>query len=379
MRINVARRLKKKVKQSLKIGGIGTLAVFAMSMSLVTNINAEYSATIKSDDTMPVYKIKSGAETAKKTLLQEIANNSDSIDATAVNTEASTVDLTKMDINTKGMKVVNVNATVSAGEEQHEVNETAVVVVETNEYPTLKLKAEEITIANDGEEHYFLPEAYVTSIYDSSTGSLPALTFDGADQVDVKTDGYYAVTYKATNSNGFSTEKVLTVHVETPQWLIEQREAEAAEAQRQAEEEARIQAEKEEAERLQAEAQKQLEENEAITSGLQYSGGSNPYGGGWSNCTYGAWQALYNTRGISLPNLGNASEWYSNAAAAGYSVSDTPTAGGIAVYRGHVAYVDAVNGDSVHIVEGGFSGHYNERWVSIYGTGTKSTIGYINV
>lgn len=375
----MARRLKKKVKQSLKIGGIGTLAVFAMSMSLVTNINAEYSATIKSDDTMPVYKIKSGAETAKKTLLQEIANNSDSIDATAVNTEASTVDLTKMDINTKGMKVVNVSATVSAGEEQHEVNETAVVVVETNEYPTLKLKAEEITIANDGEEHYFLPEAYVTNIYDSSTGSLPVLTFDGAEQVDVKTDGYYVVTYKATNSNGFSTEKVLTVHVETPQWLIEQREAEAAEAQRQAEEEARIQAEKEEAERLQAEAQKQLEANEAITSSLQYSGGSNPYGGGWSNCTYGAWQALYNARGISLPNLGNASEWYSNAAAAGYSVSDTPTAGGIAVYRGHVAYVDAVNGDSVHIVEGGFSGHYNERWVSIYGTGTKSTIGYINV
>lgn len=373
----MARRLKKKVKKALKISGIGAMSVFAMSMALVTNVNAENGNVVKSETVaMPVYKIKSGAETAKKTLVQEIAINKDEINAETVDVDSSTVNLSSLDINNKGMKVVNVNATVTTEEEKHEVNETAVVVVETNEYPTLKLKSEEITISNDDEEHYFLPEAYITSIYDSSTGSLPALTVEGAENVDVKTDGYYTVKYKATNSNGYSTEKVLTVHVETPQWLIEQREAEA---QAKAEEEARIQAEKEEAERLQAEAQKQLEENESITSGLQYSGGSNPYSGGWSNCTYGAWQALYNARGIALPGFGNASSWYSSAASAGYSVSSEPTAGGIAVYNGHVAYVDAVNGDSVHIVEGGYSGHYNERWVSKYGTGTKSIIGYINV
>lgn len=358
------------------------LGLIAISATNSMQVFAENGNSIKVEESaIPVYKVKSGAETIRKTLLQGIATTEENIDESTVNVDDSYVDISQINVNDQGLQVVNLKATVVTEDSKQEVNQTAVVVVSNNEYPTLKLKTEEITIANDGADHYFLPEVYVSMVHDTATNSLPSLMFEGADAVDTKTDGYYTVKYKATNSLGYSTEKVLTVHVETPQWVIEQREAEAAEAQRQAEEaeQARIQAEKEEAEKLQAETQKQIEQNESITSALQYSGGSNPYGGGWSNCTYGAWQALYNARGISLPNLGNASEWYSNAAAAGYSVSDTPTVGGIAVYRGHVAYVDAVNGDSVHIVEGGFSGHYNERWVSIYGTGTKSTIGYINV
>lgn len=373
--VQLARRLKKKVKQTLKTCGIVATVLGAIGLSNIASVKAE-SNVIQEENMIQVYKVKSGAETAKQTLVQAIANTNEDIDSGTVDVDSSSVDMTKMDINNTGLKVVNIKATVASGETTTDVNETAVIVVEQNEYPTLKLKTNEITIDNDGAEHVFLPEAYVSQIYDSSTNSLPALTFTG--NVDTTTDGYYTVTYKATNSNGYSTEKVLTAHVETPQWVIEQREAEA-EAKAQAEEEARIQVEKEEAERLQKEKEEQLKQQETINSGLQYSGGSNPYSGGWSNCTYGAWQALYNARGISLPALGNASSWYSNAAAYGYVVSSTPTVGGIAVYSGHVAYVDAVNGDSVHIVEGGFSGHYNERWVSKYGTGTKSIIGYINV
>lgn len=356
------------------------LGLMAISVTNSMQVFAESGNSVKAEESaIPVYKVKSGAETVRKTLLQGIATTEEDIDESTVNVDDSYVDISQINMNDQGLQVVNLKATVATEDSKREVNQTAVVVISNNEYPTLKLKNEEITIANDGADHYFLPEVYVSMVHDTATNSLPSLTFEGADAVDTKTDGYYTVKYKATNSLGYSTEKVLTVHVETPQWVIEQREAEAAEAQRQAEEEARIQAEKEEAERLQAEAQKQIEQNESITSALQYSGGSNPYGGGWSNCTYGAWQALYNARGISLPSLGNASEWYSNAASAGYSVSSEPTAGGIAVYRGHVAYVDSVSGDMVHIVEGGYSGHYNERWVSKYGTGTKSIIGYINV
>lgn len=380
--IILTRRLKKKVKRTLKGVGISATAFMLIGVASSMQVFAENGISVKTEENaIPVYKVKSGAETARTTLLEGIATTEEDIDESSLNVDDSYVDLTQVNVNTQGLQVVNLKATVATDDTKQEVNQTAVVVVSNNEYPTLKLKSDEITIPNDGAEHYFLPEAYVSIIHDPATNSLPNLTFEGADAVDTKTDGYYTVKYKATNSLGFSTEKVLTVHVETPQWVIDQREAEVAEAQRQAEEaeQARIQAEKEEAERKQAEAQKQIEQNESITSGLQYSGGSNPYSGGWSNCTYGAWQALYNARGISLPGLGNASEWYSNAASAGYSVSSEPTAGGIAVYRGHVAYVDAVNGDSVHIVEGGYSGHYNERWVSKYGTGTKSIIGYINV
>lgn len=375
----MARRLKKNVKRTLKGVGVTAMALAAIGVTNNMQVFAENQNSVKiNKNVIPVYKVKSGAETARTTLLQGIATTEESIDESAVNIDDSYVDISQVDVNNQGLQVVNLKATVATEDSTQDVNQTAVVVVSNNEYPTLKLKTEEITIPNDGAEHYFLPETYISMVHDTATNSLPNLTFEGADTVDTKTDGYYTVKYKATNSLGYSTEKVLTVHVETPQWVIEQRQAEA-EQKAYEEEQARIQAEKEAAEQAQKEAEALVQQQEAINSGLQYFGGSNPYSGGWSNCTYGAWQALYNARGISLPNLGNASQWYYNASAAGYSVSGTPTAGGIAVYNGHVAYVDSVSGDMVHIVEGGYSGHYNERWVSAYGTGTKSIIGYINL
>ena len=103
----------------------------------------------------------------------------------------------------------------------------------------------------------------------------------------------------------------------------------------------------------------------------------NPYGGGWSNCTYGAWQALYDATGIELPNFGDASSWLYSAQSYGYETGLVPVAGAIAVYSHHVAYVSAVDGDSVYIIEGGFNGGYHERWVSSWGTGTQSLQGYI--
>lgn len=105
----------------------------------------------------------------------------------------------------------------------------------------------------------------------------------------------------------------------------------------------------------------------------------NPYYGGWSNCTWGAWQALYNATGIALPGMGNASDWLWRAQSYGYATGTAPAAGSIAVYTNHVAYVSAVSSDqsSVYIIEGGFNGGYNERWVSSWAIYGQSLQGYI--
>jgi surface antigen len=103
----------------------------------------------------------------------------------------------------------------------------------------------------------------------------------------------------------------------------------------------------------------------------------NPYYGGWSNCAYGAWQLAHNLSGVNLPSWGYAGGWLYSAQASGYATGTAPDAGSIAVYTGHVAYVSAVDGDMVYIMEGGFNGGYNERWVNkdyIYG---QSLQGYI--
>lgn len=81
--------------------------------------------------------------------------------------------------------------------------------------------------------------------------------------------------------------------------------------------------------------------------GYQYGLGG-PYGAG--QCTQWAWY-----RRQDLPsNLGNANTWAARAAAAGYSVSRTPSAGAIfqtsSGWYGHVGYVESVNGDGSIVV-----------------------------
>ena len=107
--------------------------------------------------------------------------------------------------------------------------------------------------------------------------------------------------------------------------------------------------------------------------------GGNPYYGGWSNCTWGAWQLVHDTLGISLPGWGMAGNWISDAAASGYATGNTPRVNSIAVYSWHVAFVTAVDGDRVYIKEGNYMGHYYERWVPANGlpyTG-QTCLGYI--
>lgn len=103
--------------------------------------------------------------------------------------------------------------------------------------------------------------------------------------------------------------------------------------------------------------------------------GGNPYYGGWSNCTWSAWQLVHDAIGISLPRWGNAGEWLANAAASGYSTGSSPRANSLIVWGWHVGYVTAVDGDNIYVKEGNYLGSYREGWLASWRKG--SIIGYI--
>lgn len=75
------------------------------------------------------------------------------------------------------------------------------------------------------------------------------------------------------------------------------------------------------------------------TRPITASSAGNTYYAGY--CT---WYAK--DRRPDLPNmLGNGGQWVANAAARGFATGSTPRVGAIAEMPGHVAYVEAVNGD----------------------------------
>lgn len=86
---------------------------------------------------------------------------------------------------------------------------------------------------------------------------------------------------------------------------------------------------------------------------------SNPYSGGYNNCTYTAWEEMYNRQGVALPWFSSAGDWLNQARNASYSVytSGKCVAGSIAVWISggeHVAYVLSVNGNTMTVIEGGW-------------------------
>lgn len=107
---------------------------------------------------------------------------------------------------------------------------------------------------------------------------------------------------------------------------------------------------------------------------------NNPYVGGWSNCTWSAWEIALAETGIQLPPLGSAGSWLNRAAAMGYAVGTVPAAGSIIVWNGHVGYVSAVSedGQQVYVKEGGYLGGYHEEWAPAYSSRNhQALLGYI--
>lgn len=97
-----------------------------------------------------------------------------------------------------------------------------------------------------------------------------------------------------------------------------------------------------------------------ISQSARGSSAGNTYAYGW--CTWYAKQMR-----PDLPNnLGNGGQWVANARAQGIPTGTTPRVGAIAEQSGHVAYVEAVNGDQVTVSEMGWNysqGSYNRRTV----------------
>lgn len=118
-----------------------------------------------------------------------------------------------------------------------------------------------------------------------------------------------------------------------------------------------------------------------------YSKPSNPFSEG--QCTWYCWGRAAEKLGIELywndGHFGNAGEWYNRAAAAGYRCDTTPEANSIMVYGysdslsyGHVAFVEAVDGDNLYISEFNYnvSLGYSEATVNCSSWQYTGTYGY---
>lgn len=116
-----------------------------------------------------------------------------------------------------------------------------------------------------------------------------------------------------------------------------------------------------------------------VSAAITVNAYGNPYAGGWSNCTWSAWEIAYQNTGIELPGWGNAGNWYSAAAYSGYSVSGYPSPGSIAVWSNHVGYVSDVSDGQMYVIEGGYSGGYHEGWWPIGDRHGQYLIGFVNL
>lgn len=370
----------KKLKRiSSLIASFATASLFAVANSAPVLVSAEGDETTSAVATLPLIELSmkdaNPQDTIKNLVIQESAQTDSNIDINNINIAESTAEIVGFDRNLSGIQTVTAkinlvynNKTGSEDAVGYSLVKNVAVKVEQNGAPTLKLKSNTVTV-NNGDA--WNPTSYVSFINDD-TAILPVLEYSG--NVDMNTDGTYTVTYTATDVDGNSTTANLNVVVQTPQEVIEARTI-AEEAKKKAEEEKKKAQEeaKKAAEQMQNQAETSTERNANPISGS----GSNPYSGGWGNCTWGAWQAAHSYTGANLPNWGDAGSWIANAKRTGYSTGSTPVAGSVVVYSNHVAFVTEVSGDQVHIVEGNFNGHYNERWVSRYGTGTQSLRGYV--
>ncbi|TFU63250.1 CHAP domain-containing protein [Jeotgalicoccus nanhaiensis] len=137
-------------------------------------------------------------------------------------------------------------------------------------------------------------------------------------------------------------------------------------------------AEEEAAERAAEQAAEEAEAQEqpaAATPVSSASNGKNYYQ--WGSCAWYVFEKR-SSMGLSVGNgWGDATNWASNAQAAGYSVSNSPSVGAImqapahtngSYGQGHVAVVERVNGDGSILVSemqfGGGLGDLNTRTIS---------------
>ena len=338
---------------------------------------------VSADDTLgsnvPVFELSTSDSnpitTLKNAVIMERASVDPNVDVDDVDIARSTIDIDNFNFTKAGIQSVKVKVNLARKASEnvayqdsvgYSFIEDAVIKVYADSAPKIALTSQSITV-NNGDP--FNPESFIIYATDDS-GNLPALKIDS--NVDMNVDGVYSVTYTAIDQIGNSASRSIEVTVKTPQEVLDAIAEE--EARKQAEEE---QKQSEEEERRRQEEEEQTRLNAEYSGGVKLVGnGVDPYAGGTSNCTDTAWLLAYEA-GHVLPNWGNAYAWLYNAQATGYATGYTPAIGSIAVYSNHVAYVAAVDGNMVYIKEGGYDGHYMERWVSATSEGTQSLQGYI--
>ncbi|MBW9212915.1 MULTISPECIES: CHAP domain-containing protein [Terrabacteria group] len=381
--------LNKKLK---RIGSfmvsLATACVFAVANSAPSIVRAAGNDTSTTIADLPLIEVSmedsNPKETIKNLVIQNCAQYDKNIDINNVDFTKSTAEISDFDRTVSGIQSVTAkinlvyrNKNISNDSVGYSLVQNVMVKVEQSGAPILRLKSNRVVV-NNGDK--WNPANYVSYVNDES-GVLPVLKYSG--KVDMNKDGRYKVTYMAVDVDGNSTSTTLEVIVRTPTEVKDaiERDKKKLEEKKKEKEKKKKELEKK---RKKEEEMKQASQDSSDDSDAESSspnairgGGNNPYGGGWSNCTFGAWQAAHDRSSVNLPNWGNAGAWISNARRTGYATGSAPRAGSIVVYSHHVAYVTEVSGDRVHIVEGNFNGHYNERWVSRYGTGTQSLRGYI--
>ncbi len=358
---------KNKRKFGIALTGLAAAGMFAATIPALQVSASDESANLIE---LPLIEISmqdsNPLSTLKKEIITERASYDDTISLDEIDINRSTLDIVGFDRTTTGIQTVTAKVSLVSAQDStksigYSFTQDATVKMVKSSAPQLKLKSKNITV-NNGDA--WNPSSYIAYIHDDS-GILPTLKVSGTP--DMNTDGNYNVNYTVVDLEGNKTSADLTVTVKTPEEVIRAREEAARIA---AEEEAARIAAEEEAQRQAEEAQRQQQAQSDFYSpgsGAPVTGdsGSNPFGGGWSNCTWSAWQLAYQNTGVALPSLGNAGSWLANASSYGYATGGSPAVGAVAVYSNHVAYVDAVGADgSYHIAEGGFLGGYNERWVS---------------
>ena len=353
----------------LLIGTVLKVSITTTGVSADDTLGSSFRVfELSTSDSNPITSLKNA-------VIMERASVDPNVDINDVDIARSTIDIDNFNFTKAGIQSVKVKVNLARKASEnvayqdsvgYSFIEDAVIKVYADSAPKIALTSQSITV-NNGDP--FNPESFIIYATDDS-GNLPALKIDS--NVDMNVDGVYSVTYTAIDQIGNSASRSIEVTVKTPQEVLDAIAEE--EARKQAEEE---QKQSEEEERRRQEEEEQTRLNAEYSGGVKLVGnGVDPYAGGTSNCTDTAWLLAYEA-GHVLPNWGNAYAWLYNAQATGYATGYTPAIGSIAVYSNHVAYVAAVDGNMVYIKEGGYDGHYMERWVSATSEGTQSLQGYI--
>ena len=281
--------------------------------------------------------------------------------------------------------------------------------------PTIKTSSDTYTVNKDSSPNLV---SFISKV-DNVDSVLPYLDIDS--NLDTSKEGEYEVVYTVINRLGKSSSKTITVEVKEHEELIEQEYEEFSQlvnsynlnsltrfdtniknellvkydelsdrAKKYITNELDIINEIDNTVKLrEQEYQEELKKAQTrntttSSSSSSYnapstSGGANPYRGGWANCTWGAWQLVYDNLGVSLPAWGNAGDWYARATSSGWATGSTPKVGAVVVSTNHVAYVADVSadGNSIYVKEGNFEGHYHEGWAISSGCNGQCVLGYI--